>query len=105
MNLTPSARQQELTERARRLALDRFAPRAAAHDRDATFPFDDYADLRAAGFLGLCVPAKYGGLGADYETYCLVAAPLPPGNPSTPLTFNMHRLTMLMIGELAHATP
>jgi len=50
MNLTPSARQQELIERARRLALERFAPRAAAHDRDATFPFDDYADLRTEGF-------------------------------------------------------
>ena len=60
MDLRPTARQQELIERARALARERFAPRAAAHDRNATFPFDDYADLRAEGFLGLCVPAKYG---------------------------------------------
>jgi len=105
MNLTPSARQQELTERARRLALDRFAPRAAAHDRDATFPFDDYADLRTEGFLGLCVPPRYGGLGADYETYCLVAEQLAQGHASTSLTFNMHCLTMLMMGEIADAMP
>jgi alkylation response protein AidB-like acyl-CoA dehydrogenase len=105
MDLRLSARQQALIERARRLALERFAPRAAAHDRDASFPFDDYADLRAEGFLGLCVPERYGGLGADYETYCLVAEQLAQGNASTSLTFNMHCLTMLMMGEIADAMP
>jgi alkylation response protein AidB-like acyl-CoA dehydrogenase len=105
MDVRPSARQQELIARARRLALERFAPRAAAHDRDATFPFDDYADLRAEGFLGLCVPERHGGLGAGYETYCLVAEQLAQGNASTSLTFNMHCLTMLMMGELADAMP
>ena len=105
MDVQPSPRQRELIARARRLALERFAPRAAAHDRDATFPFDDYADLRAEGFLGLCVPTRYGGLGASYETYCLVAEQLAQGNGSTSLTFNMHCLTMLMMGEIADAMP
>ncbi|HEY2996369.1 MAG TPA: acyl-CoA dehydrogenase family protein [Methylomirabilota bacterium] len=105
MDLRPSPRQQELIARARRLALERFAPRAAAHDRDAAFPYDDYADLRAEGFLGLCVPPRYGGLGADYETYCLVAEQIAQGHASTSLTFNMHCLTMLMMGEVADAMP
>jgi alkylation response protein AidB-like acyl-CoA dehydrogenase len=105
MDVQPSPPQQELIARARRLALERFAPRAAAHDRDATFPFDDYADLRAEGFLGLCVPERHGGLGAGYETYCLVAEQLAQGNASTSLTFNMHCLTMLMMGELADRMP
>jgi alkylation response protein AidB-like acyl-CoA dehydrogenase len=103
MNLQPSSRQRELIEIAGRLARERFAPRAAGHDRDASFPFDDYADLRAEGFLGLCVPERYGGLGADYETYCLVAEQLAQGNASTALTFNMHCLTMLMMGPIADA--
>ena len=72
MDLQPSPRQSELIATARRLARERFAPRAERHDREASFPFDDYTDLRAAGLLGLCVPTRYGGLGADYETYCLV---------------------------------
>ena len=72
MHLQPSSRQGELIALARRLAGERFAPRADRHDRDASFPFDDYADLRTEGLLGLCVPERYGGLGADYETYCLV---------------------------------
>src|SRR6266849_1990023 len=105
MNLKPSPRQQELIDGARRLALERFAPRARTHDRDATFPFDDYADLRAEGLLGLCVPERHGGLGADYATYCLVAEQLAQGNASTSLTFNMHCLTMLMMGEIADALP
>jgi alkylation response protein AidB-like acyl-CoA dehydrogenase len=105
VDLRLSERQEELLARARRLALERFAPRADLHDREASFPFDDYADLRAEGFLGLCVPQRYGGLGADYETYCLVAEQLAQGNASTSLTFNMHCLTMLMMGEIADAMP
>jgi alkylation response protein AidB-like acyl-CoA dehydrogenase len=101
MDLKPSARQSELVTIARRLAHDRFAQRAERHDREASFPFDDYADLRSEGFLGLCVPECYGGLGADYETYCLVAEQLAQGNASTALTFNMHCLTMLMMGSIA----
>jgi Acyl-CoA dehydrogenase, N-terminal domain len=67
MHLQPSSRQRELIALARRLACERFALRADRHDRAASFPFDDYADLRTEGLLGLCVPERYGGLGADYE--------------------------------------
>lgn len=105
MDLSPSPRQRELIERARELARARFAPRAARHDREASFPFDDYADLRGAGLLALCVPERYGGLGASFETYCLVAEQLAQGNGSTALTFNMHCLTMMMMGDLADALP
>ena len=103
MNLELSPAQQEIVAQARSLALERFAPRAAMYDREASFPFEDYADLRAAGLLALCVPEPYGGLGADFETYCLVAEQIARGNASTALTYNMHGMTMLMMGELAEA--
>ena len=61
---------------------------------------DDYADLHTSGLLALCVPEIYGGLGADFETYCLVAEQLARGNPSTALSYNMHALTMLMMGPV-----
>jgi len=38
----------------------RFAARAKRYDREASFPFENYADLRQAGLLGLCVPEKFG---------------------------------------------
>ncbi len=76
-------------DEARRLA-PRFAGRAAAHDRDGTFPVDDFADLRAAGFFGLMVPAPLGGLGAGFADYADVAYELARGNGATALVFNMH---------------
>jgi alkylation response protein AidB-like acyl-CoA dehydrogenase len=103
MHLQPSSRQLELIGLARRLARERFVPRADRHDREASFPFDDYADLHAEGLLGLCIPERFGGLGADFETYCLVAEQLAQGNASTALTFNMHCLVMLMMGPIADA--
>ena len=100
MDMRPSPRQQALMDRAYKLAVERFAPRAAESDREAVFPVEDYADLRSSGLLALCVPEQYGGLGADFETYCLVAEQLARGNASTALTYNMHALTMLMMGEI-----
>jgi alkylation response protein AidB-like acyl-CoA dehydrogenase len=101
MDLRPSARQQSLIDRAAALARERFAPRAAQHDREASFPFADYADLHAAGLLALCIPEQHGGLGADFETYCLVSEQIARGNAATALTYNMHALTMLMMGHFS----
>ena len=78
-----------MIDEARRLA-PRFAARAAAHDRDGTFPADDFADLRAAGFFGLLVPARLGGAGAGFARYAEIAYELARGNGATALIFNMH---------------
>ncbi|HUA57053.1 MAG TPA: acyl-CoA dehydrogenase family protein [Candidatus Sulfotelmatobacter sp.] len=90
-----------LVERAAALGAEKFAPRAARHDREASFPTENYADLRAAGFLGLCVPERHGGLGADFATYCRVSAELGRHCGATALTFNMHVCTALWTGALA----
>jgi alkylation response protein AidB-like acyl-CoA dehydrogenase len=96
--LTP--RQQELIDRAEALG-PRFAERAARYDREASFPHENYAELREAGFLGLCVPEKFGGLGADFRTYSLVSATLGKYCGATALTFNMHACSTLWPGALA----
>lgn len=77
-----------------------FATRAERHDREASFPYEDFDDLRAAGFLGLCVPAEYGGLGADFATYARVAEALGHHAPATALAFNMHCVTMMLTGQI-----
>ena len=100
MDMRPSLQQQALVEQAYKLAVERFAPRAAASDREAVFPTEDYADLHSSGLLALCVPEQYGGLGGGFETYCLVSEQLAQGNASTALTYNMHASTMLMMGEV-----
>ena len=79
----------------------RFAERAERYDRDASFPFENFADLRQAGLLGLCVPERFGGKGADFKTYCLVSATLGKYCGATALTFNMHACSTLWPGALA----
>jgi alkylation response protein AidB-like acyl-CoA dehydrogenase len=76
-------------EEARRLA-PRFAARAAAHDRDGSFPADDFADLRRSGLFGLMVPERLGGAGAGFAEYAAIAYELARGNGATALIFNMH---------------
>lgn len=66
------------------------ASRAAAHDRDASFPRADVEDLRDAGLLGLMVPRPLGGMGATCATYAAVARTLATGSGATALVFNMH---------------
>jgi alkylation response protein AidB-like acyl-CoA dehydrogenase len=98
-HLTPL--QRELIDLAAQLGRDKFAPRAAQHDRDATFPFDNYADLRAAGLLKICVPREYGGLGADFATYVMVAAEIGRHCGATALSYNMHVCSTLWAGFIA----
>ena len=47
-----------------KLLASEFAARAAQHDRDASFPFENFDQLSEAGLLALTVPAALGGRGA-----------------------------------------
>lgn len=95
--------QRELIEIAATLGRERFAPRAAQIDRDAVFPFENYADLREAGLLKICVPRDHGGLGADFATYVMVAAEIGRHCGATALTWNMHVCSAMWAGFIADA--
>ncbi len=96
-----TAAQLELVSRAAELGRTRLAVRAAHHDREASFPFDSFDDLRQAGLLGLCVPRAHGGLGADFATYALVTAELGRHCAATALSFNMHASACMGAGLVA----
>ena len=96
-----SAQQRELVERAAEIGRTRLAPHAARHDREASFPFDSFDDLRRAGLLALCVPREHGGLGADFATYALVVAELGRHCAATALSFSMHASACLGAGLIA----
>jgi alkylation response protein AidB-like acyl-CoA dehydrogenase len=93
-------RRAELVARAAELGTA-FAGRAAEVDATATFPTQNFAELREAGFLALCIPESYGGLGADFVGYALVSEELGRHCGATALTFNMHTCTMLVTGQIA----
>src|SRR5215470_11702936 len=91
----------ELIGKARRFGRAVLAPRAAQHDRDATFPIENFRDMHGEGLLAICVPKSCGGLGADFQTYCLAAAELGRYCGATALSWNMHVCSTLWSGALA----
>lgn len=96
-----TAEQAELTARARKLGQEKFAGRAERYDREAIFPTENYRDLHEAGLLGICIPKEDGGIGADLQTYSMVAAEIGRYCGSTALTYNMHVCSCLWSGALA----
>jgi alkylation response protein AidB-like acyl-CoA dehydrogenase len=86
---------------ARELGQSVFAGRAAAYDRDAKFPVENYRDLHQSGLLGIAIPRKHGGFGANYQTYAIAAAEIGRYCGATALTWNMHVCSTLWSGPLA----
>ena len=63
--------QRAIGDLAREIALREIAPHVARWDREHHFPRDLYATLAAAGLMGVVIPERYGGAGADYTSYAL----------------------------------
>ena len=97
--------QAELIARARAFGRRALAPRAEKHDREATFPIENFRDMHPEGLLAICIPKEEGGLGADFQTYCLAAAELGRFCGATALSWNMHVCSTLWSGALADDLP
>jgi alkylation response protein AidB-like acyl-CoA dehydrogenase len=68
----------------------RFGGRAEQHDRDGSFPHQNFADLHHAGVLRLPLPVELGGGGLTLYDFCLVQEALGRGCGATALGMNMH---------------
>jgi alkylation response protein AidB-like acyl-CoA dehydrogenase len=90
-----------LIDGVRRFGRRVLAPRAEQHDRDATFPLQNFRDMHAEGLLAICVPKAAGGAGASFTSYCLAAAELGRYCGATALSWNMHVCSTLWTGALA----
>ena len=93
---------EQLMELCQELA-GRFAERAAEHDRESSFPVDNFAELKEHGLLGIMVPKEYGGWGADFLTYTKALEILATGDAATSLAFNMHNITVGSLAEVPEA--
>jgi alkylation response protein AidB-like acyl-CoA dehydrogenase len=69
---------------------DTFAERAAKHDWEGSFPYENFADLHKAGYLTLTVPRELGGWGAPLVDVMLAQERLAQGDASTALITSMH---------------
>ncbi|HEV7623112.1 MAG TPA: acyl-CoA dehydrogenase family protein [Amnibacterium sp.] len=70
--------------------LVRIHERAAGYDRDNTFPVEDLAELRTAGYLAALVPERLGGAGLSLEELTAEQTRLAGAAPATALAVNMH---------------
>src|SRR5688500_4241565 len=92
-------RQRQFLSLADQLA-ERFAQRAEAHDRDGSFPHENFADLHRAGYLALTIPTEFGGQGATILEAVLAQARLARGDGATALGSAMH---LSILGRLGRA--
>ena len=90
-----------IIDNARSFGARVLAPRAARHDREATFPIENFRDMHGAGLLSICVPKADDGAGAGFKTYCIAAAELGRFCGATALSWNMHVCSTLWTGALA----
>jgi len=90
-----NAEERERAHRAEALAA-RFAARAARHDREGSFPFENFAELREEGYLKLTVPRDYGGDELSLYELVLLQERLGYGDGSTALAVGWH------LGQMLH---
>jgi alkylation response protein AidB-like acyl-CoA dehydrogenase len=93
MDATPT-----IFDRANLLASE-FASRAALHDRDASFPFENFGRLSEAGLLALTVPTALGGSGAGARDAARVIGIVGKADPSTALVLSMHYIQHLVMAR------
>lgn len=99
MNVINTEREQHFIDLAAGLA-DDFATRAAQHDEEASFPYENYERLKESRYTVLTIPEKFGGLGASLLERCKAQERLAQGCGATALAINMHFNTLGLLVDL-----
>lgn len=84
----------QLVKMADELA-NRFRERAAKHDVEGTFPFENFAELKNSGAVALTVPKSLGGEEISLYQMLLFLERIGRGDGSTALAFGWHLGIML----------
>ena len=92
--------QRAIGDVARDVAQREIAPHVAEWDRKHVFPRALYAKLTEAGLMGMLVPEKFGGVGADYVSYALAIEELARVDAGTAVTVSVHSMICNAIAQL-----
>jgi alkylation response protein AidB-like acyl-CoA dehydrogenase len=95
-----TADQREIGELSRTIAEREIAPHILAWDREHRFPRELYAKLGDAGIMGLIIPERYGGAGADYVSYALAIEEFARVDAGTAVTLSVHLMIAAAILRL-----
>jgi alkylation response protein AidB-like acyl-CoA dehydrogenase len=82
--------QAALIERLNALADEHIAPFAGDVDREGRFPREAIEALAEEGFLGLTVPAEYGGIGQGMRAACAALEAVAQRDASAAMVYLMH---------------
>lgn len=74
----------------RDLARSEFAPKAMGRDKTKEFPAENLKKLGELGLMGMMIPPKYGGSGADTISYVLALAEVAYACASTAVVMSVH---------------
>jgi short/branched chain acyl-CoA dehydrogenase len=90
VNFELTDEQQLLRDTVREFAQSRVAPLAAELDREARFPYELVAEMAELGLMGIPIPEKYGGAGADTVAYAIAVEELTRIDSSVAITMAAH---------------
>jgi alkylation response protein AidB-like acyl-CoA dehydrogenase len=85
-----SETQRQIVELAREVGRTRIEPFAAEWDRTAHFAREAIDELGRLGFLGMCTPETYDGMGLDTVTYLLALEEIAAADASIALSLSIH---------------
>ncbi len=94
----------QVAQLAREFAREKIEPFAAEWDRTSHFPRDVIDELGKLGFLGMCTPEEYDGMGLDSVTYLMVLEEISAADAALAVSIGIHNAiptTMLV----KHGTP
>ena len=95
---------EQVVELAREFAREKIEPFAAEWDRTSHFPRDVIDEIGKLGFLGMCTPEEYDGMGLDNVTYLMALEEISAADAAFAVSIGIHNAiptTMLV----KHGTP
>ena len=92
-----------LFDAVRALCRDKIAPRAAGHDRNGDFPWDNVADINQLGLNAMFLAEAYGGADLSYTAYLACVREISKACASTGVIWSTNFHAMNPVAEFGPA--